>query len=283
MTVLGIDIGATSCRAVAAGDGRSVRVLAEARTPDDPAELQAVLRRFRARVARRPGAAGIAFAAAVGSNGTVTRWPNRRRYEGFDVSGAACSALDVEPIWLDDCAAAALAEHTAVAGRAAGSTRTLYVGVGSGIGAGFVDCGRLVTEAADSTGLGHVRVASAGRIACRCGARGCVQAVASGRVLTERAAAIGLRTTAVAAAAAAGDARARALVRAMVQPLAEALGLASARFAPDRIVLGGGVCDADPWLPAELAKHVRVPVVRARLGRLNGALGALAYARGATR
>ncbi|AUX26889.1 uncharacterized protein SOCEGT47_074590 [Sorangium cellulosum] len=267
--MIGIDIGATSCRAVVDG-----RPLAEASTPTPPRALGDVLRSFRPRGAAIEGV-GIGFAASVGADGRVAAWSNRPAYVGLDVDTLARSIFDAPVVWLDDCAAAAVAEHGDEA-----TTSTLYVGVGTGIGAGFVDRGRLLEGATRSAmALGHVRVPSAGDAPCTCGARGCVQAVASGRALASKGVELRLPPGKIAASAAQGDPQARSLLMSIVEPLAEAVALACKLLDPTRVVLGGGLSEAGPWLTAALGARVPVPVVGARHGRLSAALGALAHAR----
>ncbi|MEF3120379.1 ROK family transcriptional regulator [Kocuria flava] len=60
-----------------------------------------------------------------------------------------------------------------------------YVKVGTGIGAGLVSGGRLHRGAQGSAGdIGHVAVAGADHVPCRCGKYGCLEAVAGGGALS---------------------------------------------------------------------------------------------------
>lgn len=60
----------------------------------------------------------------------------------------------------------------------------IYVKVGTGIGAGLVSTGRLHRGAQGSAGdIGHVAVAEAENVACRCGKYGCLEAIAGGGAL----------------------------------------------------------------------------------------------------
>ncbi len=60
----------------------------------------------------------------------------------------------------------------------------IYVKIGTGIGAGLVSTGRLHRGAQGSAGdIGHVPVAGAENVACRCGKYGCLEAIAGGGAL----------------------------------------------------------------------------------------------------
>ena len=139
-----------------------------------------------------------------------------------------------------DSNASSLAEYRYGAGR--GAARLLGVTVGTGLGGGVIVGGDLLRYTGECAGdLGHVILQPDGR-RCSCGARGCLEAMVSAAALSERAAGRSVRD--VAAAALAGD-------RLAVDALAETgrwlgLGLASLSplFAPDRIVVGGGVAAA---------------------------------------
>lgn len=88
------------------------------------------------------------------------------------------------PIQFDaDCNAAAMAESRFGAGR--GVDRLIVVAVGTGIGGGVVLNGEIPRIREHIAGsLGHVIVNAKGP-KCKCGARGCVEALASGPVLEQ--------------------------------------------------------------------------------------------------
>ncbi|MPQ99733.1 ROK family protein [Modestobacter sp. I12A-02628] len=150
----------------------------------------------------------------------------------------------------------------------------LYVKIGTGIGAGLVSGGRLHRGVNGCAGdIGHVAVAEAQDVVCRCGNVGCLEAVAGGAalardgrklaesgagpVMAELLAARGDLTAAdVTAAAERGDPAARAL-------LARAGGLVGATLAtlvsfynPGLVVLGGGVVHAGDHVLAAIREAV---------------------------
>ena len=69
----------------------------------------------------------------------------------------------------------------------------LFVKVATGIGCGIV-AGGVIHRGADGTAgdIGHVQIPDAGDALCRCGNRGCVEAVASGGALARELRSIGV-------------------------------------------------------------------------------------------
>ena len=143
-----------------------------------------------------------------------------------------------------DSNAAVVAEYRHGAGR--GSTRLLGVTVGTGLGGGVIIDGELLRYTGECAGdLGHIIVDPNGRL-CTCGARGCLEAMVNSAALSERAGRRAVRD--IIDSARKGDGLA-------VKALAETgwwlgLGLASLSqvFAPDRIVVGGGIAAAGELL-----------------------------------
>ena len=139
-----------------------------------------------------------------------------------------------------DSNAAIVAEHRYGAGR--GSARLLGVTVGTGLGGGVIINGALLRYTGECAGdLGHIILDPKGR-RCSCGARGCLEALVCSAALSERAG--GRRVRDVVSSGQRGEQMA-------VDALAVSgwwlgLGLASLAplFAPDTIVVGGGIAAA---------------------------------------
>ena len=179
-----------------------------------------------------------------------------------------------------DSNAAVLAEYRHGVGR--GSARLLGVTVGTGLGGGVIIGGELLRHTGECAGdLGHIILHPEGR-RCPCGARGCLEAMVSSAALSERGGGRPVRE--VTAGARRGERRA-------IDALAETgrwlgLGLASLSplFAPDRIVVGGGVAGAGELLlePARASYRAhaapehrdRVQVVGSSFGGWEGMIGA---------
>ncbi len=174
-----------------------------------------------------------------------------------------------EPGWArvdNDANAAALGEAVYGAGR--GGRLVCYFTVSTGIGGGVVVAGRLFRGATGQAAeFGHLKLRLDGP-PCRCGDRGCLEALASGTAIGRRAREAALAGTGelhslavsnlhaptaadLAAAVRRGDPLAIALWEAAMTDLG--LGVVSVihLYNPDIVVLGGGVSrSADLLLPA---------------------------------
>jgi predicted NBD/HSP70 family sugar kinase len=142
----------------------------------------------------------------------------------------------------NDVRALTVAEQWFGAGVGAGNFAV--VTVGTGIGCGLVANGRVVSGAYGVAGeIGHLPIEADGP-PCHCGNRGCVEAIASERAITEAAAAAtglaGLTPARVVELARDGD---HPAVRAVFSRAGHAIGLALASVAnlvgPERIVISG--------------------------------------------
>jgi glucokinase len=133
--------------------------------------------------------------------------------------------------------------------------------------------------------VGHVIVRPGGP-PCGCGARGCLESVASASAIGRRYAELSGNTDAaafdVAARAAAGEPLATVVWRDAVEALADGLLTAQALYDAGIVVLGGGLAEAGEALLAPLRTALdqritfhRMPqLVRAALGDTAGCLGA---------
>ena len=205
----------------------------------------------------------------------------------------------------NDASAAALGEHRFGAGR--GTRHMLYLTVSTGVGGGIIIQGELYRGASGAAGeLGHMIMDPDGP-PCGCGARGCLEALASGTAIAgrgEELAAQGAsklltqmrqREGPVTAemmkrAADAGDGDSRRVFREAGHYLGVALASYVNIFSPDLILIGGGVARAAEYFMEEaeqtmrtLAKGEPLKHVRLGLGELGdraGSLGMIALMRG---
>ena len=186
-----------------------------------------------------------------------------------------------------DVRAGTLAEWRLGAGR--GLRDLVFVPVGTGVSAGIVVQGRLLTGGGYAGEIGHVDVGHGE--ACTCGGRGCVEAVASAAAIARRYAAVSGRPVAgareVAERMVAGDPTARRIWDDATEALALALAWTSVVLAPQAILLGGGLARSGSLLleplGQALGRHlgvVRRPrLVPAALEDDAGLLGAALLAR----
>ena len=208
------------------------------------------------------------------------------------------------PVLLDnDANAAAFGELTFGAGK--GSRHLIYLTISTGIGGGIIIDGQLYRgKHGAAAELGHIVVAMGGPV-CPCGARGCLEAIASGTAMAWRAqelldagkAPVLARLTAggpptaklIAEAARQGDEACAEIFRVAAFALGNALASYVSIFDPNAIVLGGGVMSS-PELIFEPARQTmermarRLPlhglrVERAALGDESGVLGMVALLR----
>jgi glucokinase len=208
------------------------------------------------------------------------------------------------PVVFDaDCNAAAVGEYRFGAGR--GVERLIVVTVGTGIGAGVMIDGeipRMFYHVAGS--LGHVIVDARGP-RCACGARGCVEARASGRAMERLAGELAdaesqsrlavlrsergrLTGVEIGLALSQGDAAAARAVRECGWWLGAGLAAWSAVYAPRKVLVGGGMIGlGEPYLAAvrEGLREVGQPhltgeivIEAAALGADAGVIGAAAMA-----
>ncbi|MFZ0735949.1 MAG: ROK family protein [Candidatus Acidiferrales bacterium] len=236
--------------------------------------------------------------------GVVLNPPNLPCWRNFPLADELRRAFRV-PVWLDnDANAAGLAEVLWGAGR--GYRNVFYATIGTGIGTGIIFDGHIYhgrTGAAAEGG--HLSIDYHGP-RCACGKHGCIEALAAGPAIAERArqklagdpsrhsqilALAGDDTAAVTSeivgqAYAAGDAVATQVLEETVDLLAIWLGNVIDLLEPDVIIIGGGVsamltpffprirghlpeCCINPW-PQD------IPIVVARYAEDSGIAGAAA-------
>jgi glucokinase len=129
---------------------------------------------------------GPASATGVLSSRGATNFANPEWW-GFDIRGALEDHLGLPVIYNNDGNAAALYAHHTQYGAESGQHSSVAAIVGTGLGGGVVEAGRVISGAAGMAGeLGHVPIPMAGLLeetqpfpACNCGQQGDVESVAS--------------------------------------------------------------------------------------------------------
>jgi glucokinase len=307
-TAIGVDVGGTGTKAAIVS--RSGEMLVHVERPTDvTAGTKGILSVVDELLLRAPsldaqviavgvGAAGFIDAAA----GAVTFAPNLV-YDDPQVALALFQRTHLPVVVDNDANAAAWGERRF--GTAQGSDHVVLITIGTGIGSGIIESGRLVrgyTGAAAE--LGHVVVVREGE-QCGCGLRGCLEQYASGQAIarfakeavredpgsTIMAFAASIDEISgkdVARAARELDATARSVLRLTGTYLGIGLSNIVNIFDPEIIVLGGSVIRAgEPYLGpardtlaamtnAQRRRPMRLDV--ATLGRDAGVIGAAALA-----
>lgn len=254
---IGVDVGGTKILAVAVDD--SGREVARLRRPTGRGG-DAVADGVAAVVADLTGIAGPAGPASAVSVGVgvpgqilpdsgIVEHALNLGIERYDLAGAVAQRLGIAPAIDNDV------RYAAVGARAlrGGGGSLAYLNLGTGIAAGIVDDSGLRRGARGAAGeIGHVPIDPNGPL-CRCGQRGCIEALAGGGAVAERwGRQDPLPVAAVFDAADAGDARADNLRADLVRGVVAAVRLLVLTTDVDAVVLGGGI--------AALAGRLLVPV-----------------------
>ncbi|MFD1675541.1 ROK family transcriptional regulator [Alicyclobacillus fodiniaquatilis] len=229
-------------------------------------------------------------------NGVVIEADNLGWHD-FPLAERLKAALGFVPVIEHDTNAAAYAEF--VYGASRGQSNVVYVSIGTGIGAGLILNGRLFTGSNDMAGeIGHVTVEHGGPM-CRCGKRGCLEAIASGpalaRTYVQRSRATpgadGVDGKTVIALAEQKDAVSCEIVTDAGKKIGHTVGNLTNVLNLDTIVIGGGVMAAGDVMFSAIKEEIlsvllprmrdKPHIVKASLGPSAGlvGVGALSLAR----
>ncbi|MFE4060179.1 ROK family protein [Streptomyces sp. NPDC059096] len=270
-SVAALDIGGTKIAgALVDGSGR-ILVRAQRPTParEDGETVMRAVEEVLAEVAASPlwptaTAVGIGSAGPVDASAGTVSPVNVPGWRGFPLVERVRLATGGLPVTLvGDGVAITAAEHWQ--GAARGYDDALCMVVSTGVGGGLVLGGKLHPGPTGNAGhIGHISVDMDGDL-CPCGARGCVERIASGPNIARRALEGGWlpgpdgdrSAAAVAAAARAGHPVAIASFERAARALAAGIA-ATATLTEIRIaVVGGGVAGAGEVLFAPLRRSLR--------------------------
>nr|WP_084697646.1 ROK family transcriptional regulator [Glaciibacter superstes] len=234
-------------------------------------------------------AVGIALPAPLNSkHGTTSRSGILRGWDGVPVADVMRRRMN-SPVFVDNAAnLSALAELRL--GAARGRRDAVFIDVGDGIGAGLILNGQVFRGHNGSAGeFGHTTIRENGPL-CRCGNRGCLEAIAGGPAILEH-----LRPTH--GALKLGDVVSRAMAGdpGCAREIADAgrhIGVAAANlcnlFDPERLIIGGELAKAGELLlgPIRHATERSVivgddalpDIVQGQLGVRAATLGAVSFA-----
>ena len=236
----------------------------------------------------RLGGCGVVVPGLVDDARGVALFAANLGWRDLDVVAPLESALGLPVALGHDVRAGLLAE--ARWGAARGAENAMFMPLGTGIAGALMVDGRVLHAGGYAGELGHVVVEPDGPV-CGCGARGCLEAVASASAI-ERAYAVRLGLAAhtsaeeIAALVAQGDPDATAVWSRAVGALARAVVMAVTLTGVDLVLVGGGLAQSGDLLLEPLRREVagaltfqRPPVLRrAALGDRAGCLGAACLA-----
>ncbi|MGB7569838.1 MAG: ROK family protein [Chitinivibrionales bacterium] len=309
---IGIDIGGTSIKgAVLSKNGRpafltSVPTEAEKGGKRVLGNVLALIESLIDRHGTRKNILGIGIGTpgAVNAGGAVIGGAqNLPGWEGTNIIKPTRKRFGLPVKTTNDAVAMTLAEWRFGAGK--GLDNIVCLTLGTGIGGGIVANGRIYKGACGLAGeLGHISVDYNG-LPCSCGQRGCLECYASAAGIVRMA--IGVcagfsknRRTAFSKLVAAKprdltskivydyvkkrDTAALRINEMVCEKLARIVGVTINAFAPDRVILGGGVMNAGKIIIDTTWKYVsryslsgsrsRCALVKARCGEKAGVIGA---------
>jgi glucokinase len=294
--VVGLDIGGTSTNAtVLDGFGRFL-VDALCETPSrvlegPPASLDALQVAFDGVLAQTGVSIGAVVAVGLDTPGPASADGvisskgstnfNQPEWRGFDIRGALAARLGLPVVYTNDANAAALYAHHLHFGAEAERRSSVAAIVGTGLGGGVVESGRVVQGAAGMAGeLGHVQIPMHELLqdgqplpVCNCGFVGDAESVASltgivknllpywlsrypdhplNQVQPIQAAAMKVRGLAEA-----GDELALAVFEQQAAALGRLFTIAANFTDPHAYFLGGGVVEAAPHFRSWFLDRVR--------------------------
>ena len=293
--VLAVDVGASHV-AVALSDltGKVLRSRRESRlVAEGPASILGLVvdtaRTLLSDLDRDPThliAAGIGLPGPVEfATGRPISPPIMPGWDMFDVPGWVSAELKV-PVYVDnDVNIMALGERSY---SWPGIEHFLFIKVATGIGAGIISGGRLQRGAQGIAGdIGHVPVARGADVVCRCGNRGCLEAIASGTAVARQLREAGLAATSIAEVnelVKAGNVTAIDAVRQAGRDLGDVLTTCVSFINPEVIAIGGSMSGAGEHLLAGVREVVyqhsmplateRLQIVTARATDTAGLIGA---------
>ncbi len=283
MIAIGVDVGGTKIAAAAVKRDSSRSAARVLPSPKDGGDL--LERVVEAVLAVADEAGGPVVGVGVGlpsqvefSTGYV------RGSANLDLADVAAGEMLGDrlpyPVVIDnDANVAALAEQRVGAGR--GQENIVMLTIGTGVGGGVVIDGAIVRGGyGRGMELGHVTVEPDGPPCQRnCPNHGCLETMVSGTAIARDA---GMPAPDAVREALAGDAHCRAVLHRAGRYLGVGIAGLVNIFAPDMVVVGGGVGFADglmydeaerEFLERVLPSNVRTPIVAATLGNHAGVVG----------
>ncbi|MEP7057281.1 MAG: ROK family protein [Caldimonas sp.] len=292
-TRIGVDVGGSKIEAIAID--AAGHELARRRILSPSSDYLQIVDAVRGLVAGLEAEVGGSASVGIGTPGAVSsatgliKNANSTQLNGRPFVRDLTEALGREIRVENDANCFALSE--AIDGAGAGHAKVFGVILGTGVGGGIVEAGRVWAGPNSIAGeWGHNEMPSRTEAGlpdtlCYCGRRRCVETYLSGPGLAAdhaRHTSVALDAPAIAARARAGDGDARATLARYCNRLASALAGVVNVLDPDVIVLGGGLSNIDalyPELAALLPRHVfsdrcTTPIVRNRHGDSSGVRGA---------
>lgn len=230
-----------------------------------------------------PVAVGMAVPGVIDEAEGIAVWSANVGFRSVPLRSLVESHVRLPAALGHDVRAGGAAEALIGAGR--GVSRVWFIAIGTGIAGAYVVDGHVDPGARGGSGeIGHVVVRPDGGT-CACGARGCLEAIASASAVARRyrdRSGQSVSARDVVERATGGDPLAQSVWDETIDALADGLRTGITLYDPDTIVIGGGLAEAgtallDPLAAAvsrRLTFQTMPTLVRAALGDEAGCLGA---------
>src|SRR5215212_3601116 len=302
--IFAADLGGTHLRAATVDRKGKIRSRFKQNTPqakDANAIVDAIVRAVRECGSAEVSAVSLVVPGTVNvEEGTVVKAPNLPCLDGFRLTAALSSQLELPATLENDANAAAVGEMWQ--GAAAGCNTIICLTLGTGVGGGIILDGKLwrgVDGAAAE--IGHMCVEPFGGVACTCGSSGCLEVFASATAIVRMTREASPRypdsilqgredhtAAMIFEAGQEGDELALEVFRRMGVYLGIGLANLINILNPEMIVIGGGVVNGWDLFEKDMHQQVeerafpllaaRVKIERAKCGDDAGLLGAACLA-----
>jgi len=295
VTSVGIDVGGTTIKGVRLDDaGAIVDAVDNPTTPDDPDTLVATIISQAAQLGVGPRVPlGVAVAGFVDPGRRIVQFSPNISWRHRALADELSEKIGVGVVLDNDANAACYGEYWQGAGR--GATNVAMFTLGTGVGGAVMESGRLLVGASGVAGeLGHIPINAEGGV-CGCGLVGCLETVASGTAIVQRARQISGIVDAtpdeVEALLAADSALREGIFADVSEAVARAIVVVRAVTNPDTVVIGGGVTERAgsffiEMISQRVTEYLRgaslsaaPKVVAASLGNRAGGIGAALLAK----
>ncbi|MFD5214048.1 ROK family protein [Microbacterium sp. NPDC058345] len=297
--VLAFDVGGTDIKSALFGADGAARGLRRTPTPaggaDSPARLIERLAQLADELRAQhpqvvPEAVGLVVPGIVDAENGIGVFSSNLGWRQAPMRDLAAQRFGLPVAFDHDVRSASWAEH--VLGGARSYDNAVVLIIGTGIAGALLVDGRPYTAGGYAGEIGHSPI---GEWPCPCGARGCLEAIASAGAIARRyAEATGIEVDGareVIALAADGDAHASRVWDEALDALTLSIAQLTAVIAPEAVVIGGGLSRAGGALFDELRARLtarlsfhRIPaLVPAELSGNAGILGSALHAREAAR
>jgi len=295
--VIAVDVGGTDTKAALFDEAGRMLGLSRTPTPHDGAgtalavvtRVQDLTRQFAADFpAVRPQAVGLIAPGVVDDEAGVGVLSANLHWSNVPFKALTEDLVHLPTTFSHDVRAAGEAEFRLGAARPYRNVVVLVIGTGIA-GSLFIN-GHAHTGGGYAGEIGHSIVAPDGPL-CGCGARGCLESIASAGALVRRYTELtGIRPSGareVLALAQSGDAAAAAIWSDALDALALSIAQLAAVLAPEAVVIGGGLAQAGDRLfvplrervTALLSFHRHPQILPASIGENAGLLGGALRAR----